>query len=134
MIHKNIRAKELATHGAHASLSFFAGAIGWAGEILLLFGAYAWFLAGDIILLGLGFSLICFGEGLALLKRITSAELQVLRETLQKQMGRNMLFPVLWLLLFFIINLDLFLAISMATGAKAIVKNTRLVATSYIFS
>jgi len=134
MMHKNIRTKELATHGAHISLRFFAGATGWAGEILLLFGAYSWFFAGDIILLGLGFSLICFGEGLALLKKITHAEIQVLRETLLRQMGRNMLFPILWLLLFFVISLDLLLAIAIATGAKAIVKNTRLVATSYIFS
>ncbi len=134
MIQKNVDAKELATHGAHASLSFFAGATGWAGEILLLFGAYSWFLAGDLVLPGLGLALICFGEGLALLKKVTAAEIQVLRETLIKQMSRNMLFPVLWLMIFFVINLDLFLALSMATGAKAIVKNARLVATSYIFS
>ena len=134
MINKNIDTQKLAKSGAHASLSFFVGVVSWIGELLILFGAYAWFLAGDILLLGLGFSLVCFGEGLALLKRMKPAEIEVLKDTLIKQMAKNMLFPLLWIALFFLSGISLFLALAIANGAKAIVKNARLVATSYIFS
>ncbi len=133
-MHKNVRARELVSHGANATISFFAGAIGWVGGILLIFGAYALFLSSDFSLMGIGFSLICFGEGLALLKKMKRAEIEVLQDTLIKQMAKNMLFPLFWIFIFFITGWDLLLALSIATGAKAIVKNTRLVATSYIFS
>lgn len=134
MINKDVDAQKLAHRGAYASLSFFVGVVSWVGELLILFGAYAWFLAGDILLLGLGFSLVCFGEGLALLKKMKPAEIEVLKDTLIKQMAKNMLFPLLWVVLFFLSGINLFLALSIANGAKAIVKNARLVATSYIFS
>ena len=134
MINTDVDGQKLAQRGAHASLSFFVGVVSWIGELLILFGAYTWFLAGDILLLGLGFSLVCFGEGLALLKRMKPAEIEVLKDTLIKQMAKNMLFPFLWVVLFFLTGINLFLALSIANGAKAIVKNARLVATSYIFS
>jgi len=134
VINKDVDAQKLANRGAHASLSLFVGIVSWVGELLILFGAYAWFLAGDVMLMGLGFSLICFGEGLALLKKMKPAEIEVLKDTLIKQMAKNMLFPVLWVVLFFLSGITLFLALAIANGAKAIVKNARLVATSYIFS
>ena len=134
MIHKNAHAKKLAAHGVNATISFFAGAIGWIGEILLLFGVYSWFLADDFFLMGIGFSLICFGEGLALLKKMKRTEIELLHEEIVKLMVRNMMFPFLWIFIFFITGIDLLLALSVATGAKAIIKNMRLVATFYISS
>jgi hypothetical protein len=114
-------------------ISLVSGPMSWIGEILLIFGAYSLFAGDGVFLVGLGFSLICFGEGMNLLKKMKTAEIEVLHESIIRDMLKSMAFPFLWLLLFFVSGLELLLALSIATGVKAIVKNSRIAVTFYCF-
>ena len=135
MIHKHARAtKELAARGAHSAIGMAGTVIGWVGELLLIFGAYSLFWNGDFFLMGIGFSLVCFGEGLVLLRKMKKAEIELLHDTILREIVRNMVFPILWIVLFLASGMDLLLALAIATGTKAIIKNLRLAATFYIFS
>lgn len=115
-------------------LSLVSGPISWVGEILMIFGAYSMFAGDGLLLMGMGFSLICFGEGMNLLKKMKHAEIELLHESINMDMLKNMAFPFLWILLFFGTGLELLLALSIATGVKAIVKNARIAARFYLTS
>ena len=115
-------------------ITFTSGPISWIGEILLIFGAYDAFSGGGILLMGFGFALVCFGEGMNLLKKMKKAEIEMLHENITKDMLKTMAFPLLWMLIFFATGIELLLALSIATGVKAIVKNSRIAATFYITS
>lgn len=118
----------------NAFISFTSGPISWIGEILLIFGAYNAFSGDGILLMGFGFALVCFGEGMNLLKKMKKAEIEMLRENITKKMLRNMAFPLLWMLIFFATGIEILLALSIATGVKAIVRNSRIAATFYMTS
>ncbi len=115
-------------------ISFTSGPISWIGGIMLIFGTYDAFSGNGILLIGFGFSLICFGEGMNLLRKMKKAEIELLHENIIKDMLKNMAFPLLWILIFFATGLELLLALSIATGVKAIVKNSRTAATFYMTS
>ena len=118
----------------NAFISFASGPISWIGEIMLIFGTYDAFSGDGILLMGFGFALVCFGEGMNLLKKMKRAERELLHENITKNMLKNMAFPLLWILIFFATGIELLLALSIATGVKAIVKNSRIAATFYISS
>ncbi|MCP4646453.1 MAG: hypothetical protein GY852_01795 [bacterium] len=118
----------------NAFVSFTSGPISWIGEILLIFGAYDAFSGGGILLIGFGFALVCFGEGMNLIKKMKKAEIELLHDNIIKNMLRNMAFPLLWMLIFFATGMEILLALSIATGVKAIVKNSRIAATFYMTS
>lgn len=110
------------------------GAAGWAGEIMLIFGTYSVLGGGGFILAGIGFSLICFGEGISLLRGREIEEEMLLRKNIIKVLAQNMAFPALWLLIFFASGFELLLALAAATGIKAIVRNAGAIASFYTSS
>ena len=115
-------------------IKFTSGPISWIGEILLIFGAYDAFSGDGLLLMGFGLALVCFGEGMNLLRKMKTAEIEMLHDNIIKDMLRNMAFPLLWILVFFATGLELLLALSIATGVKAIVKSSRMAATFYMTS
>lgn len=116
------------------ALGISSGIIGWIGGILLIFGFYDFF-GGDGGALALsGFSLVCVGEAMALMKRVTPAEAGMLREKIVPEMLKGMGFPALWVLIYLGTGMELLLALGIATGIKALVKNFRLAATFYMVS
>ncbi|MBD3397660.1 hypothetical protein GF412_00805 [Candidatus Micrarchaeota archaeon] len=117
------------------SLIYFAsGPISWLGEIIMLFGAYNGFYGDGLVLMGFGFSLICIGEGMNLLRKMKQAEIELLHENITRELLKNMAFPFLWIIVFFATGMELFLALSVATGAKSIVKNARIASSFYLTS
>lgn len=115
-------------------IGHLGGGIGWIGGIMLIFGTYAAFGGGGFALAGMGFALICLGEGISLLRKRKKQEIELLKENINRDMVKNMAFPLLWMLLFFLSGLELLLALGIATGARALVKNAGILSTFYISS
>ncbi|MBD3389434.1 hypothetical protein GF415_00575 [Candidatus Micrarchaeota archaeon] len=116
------------------ALGISSGIIGWIGSILLIFGFYDFFGGKGAALALSGFSLVCVGEAMNLMKRMKPAEAEILKEKIAPEMLRNMGFPALWVLIYLGSGMELLLALGIATGIKALVKNFRLAATFYMIS
>lgn len=110
-------------------LGTVGGVIVWIGQIMLLFGVYAYLGGAGIMLAAFGFSMICCGEAVALFQKREKEEIVLLRKNILKEWAVNMAFPALWLAFSIFGGGLLFLAFAASTGAGAMVRNLRLAAT-----
>ncbi|MFP3949465.1 MAG: hypothetical protein ACLFUZ_00010 [Candidatus Micrarchaeia archaeon] len=116
------------------ALGISSGIIGWIGSIILIFGVYDIFEGENAALALSGFSLVCVGEAMNLMKRMKPAEAEMLKEKIVPEMLKNMGFPALWMLIYLGTGMELLLALGIATGIKELVKNFRLAASFYFIS
>lgn len=114
-------------------MSWATGLGSWFGELLLFFGVFALIASGEWMLAGIGAMMIFLFEGLAVGERPDKEEMKVLKE-LPAAAIKNLVFPFLWLALYFAGAGEFILAFAVATGVKAVALNAKLVAKALLWA
>lgn len=114
-------------------MSWAMGLGSWFGELMLFFGVFALVGSGQFLLAGIGAIIVFLFEGLAVRERPDKNEMKELLE-FPATAVKNLFFPALWLVLFFLDQNGFILAFAITTGVKAVALNAKLVAKSFMWA
>jgi hypothetical protein len=106
--------------------------ISWIGSLVLLFGAYEYMGGGTLDLAWIGIGVTCLGELMVFLKGLSGKERDLLEEKIVGKLLTNMAFPLLWLAIYYFLQMDFLLAFAASSGVRAIIENARITASFYI--
>lgn len=104
----------------------------WFGELLLFFGVFDLIASGEWMLAGIGVMMIFLFEGLAVQEKPGKEEMTALKEFPATAI-KNLAFPFLWLVLYFMGTGEFILAFAVTTGIKAIALNAKVLAKAHLF-
>ena len=104
----------------------------WFGELLLFFGVFALIASGEWLLAGIGAVMIFLFEGLAVQEKPGKEEMAALREFPATAI-KNLAFPFLWLVFYFMGTGEFILAFAVTTGIKAIALNAKVLAKAHLY-
>lgn len=114
-------------------MSWATGLGSWFGELLLFFGVFALIGSGEWLLAGMGAIMIFFFEGLAVGEKPGREEMKMLQE-FPGAAVKNLVFPFLWMALYFMGAGEFILAFAVATGVKAVALNAKLLAKVFLWA
>ena len=113
-------------------MSWATGLGSWFGELFLFFGVFALIAAGEWVLAGMGVLMIFIFEALAVRESPGKEEMRALEEFPGTAI-KNLAFPFLWLILYFMGMGEFILAFAVATGIKAVAVNAKLLAKAFLY-
>ncbi|NYZ60163.1 hypothetical protein H0O01_00510 [Candidatus Micrarchaeota archaeon] len=113
-------------------MSWATGLGSWFGELLLFFGVFALIASGEWLLAGIGVMMIFLFEGLAVQEKPGKEEMMALAEFPATAI-KNLAFPFLWMVLYFMGTGEFILAFAVTTGIKAIALNAKVLAKAHLF-
>ncbi|MDD2655236.1 MAG: hypothetical protein PHQ80_01045 [Candidatus ainarchaeum sp.] len=114
-------------------MSWATGLGSWFGELLLFFGIFSLIGSGQFLLAGIGAIMVFMFEGLAVGEKPAGNEMKELAEFPAAAI-KNLFFPALWLVLFFLNENGFILAFAIATGVKAVALNAKLLAKAFLWA
>jgi hypothetical protein len=114
-------------------MSWATGLGSWFGELMLFFGVFALVGSGQFLLAGIGAIVVFLFEGLAVNEKPNGNEIKELAE-FPATAVKNLFFPALWMVLFFLDQNGFILAFAITTGIKAVALNAKLVAKSFMWA
>jgi len=114
-------------------MSWATGIGSWFGELLLFFGIFDLIASGEWLLAGMGVMMIFLFEGLAVREKPDKEEMLALKEFPGTAI-KNLAFPFLWLVFYFMGTGEFILAFAIATGIKAVALNAKLLAKVFLWA
>jgi hypothetical protein len=107
------------------------GVVSWIGGLILLFGAYSILGGGEFSLAIIGAGIVCMGETIIFLRGLSPKQKGALEEGIMGELLKRMAFPALWLGIYYLIGMELILALAFSTGISAIIRSARITASFY---